>query len=160
MNSDSRITVRPATSGDLPRLVEGNLSLAAESESKSLDGDRVYSGVQEILTDPNKGRYFVALCDGTFAGQTLITFEWSDWRNGRFWWLQSVYVWPDYRRRGVFRALFGHISGLANASNKVCGLRLYVEHENHSARSTYQRLGMVDAGYTILETDWSDAGPA
>jgi GNAT superfamily N-acetyltransferase len=108
-------------------------------------------GVEAILRDPGKGIYFVAEKEGAVVGQVLITYEWSDWRNGNFWWLQSVYVEKEFRARGVFKALFGHAVAQADAQKNACGLRLYMERENHRAREVYRRLGMKETHYQVFE---------
>jgi GNAT superfamily N-acetyltransferase len=144
-------TVRPAVPADAPLVVEFNRLLAEESEGKALDPALLAPGVAAALADPHKGRYFVAEGEGTVAGQTMITYEWSDWRNGWFWWIQSVYVRPEHRRRGVFRTLFDHIEGLARRDPEVIGLRLFVENNNRAAQATYARMGMKPAGYFVLE---------
>lgn len=145
------ITVRPAEAADWPTITDYNCRLAAESEHKQLDRELVAKGVQALLADPSKGRYFVALADGNIVGQMMHTREWSDWRNGDIWWVQSVYVAPDYRRRGVFRLLFQHVEHLARSLPDVVGLRLYVERDNQHARATYQRLGLIEPGYLVME---------
>ena len=99
----------------------------------------------------------MAEIDGRVVGQLMITYEWSDWRNGVFWWIQSVYVLPEARRLGVFSELYAHLERLAKATPGVCGLRLYVEHANERAQATYRRCGMVDAGYRVMEVDYSGA---
>lgn len=145
------IHIRPALSDDWPTLVEFNCRLAEETEHKHLDRQHIVPGVQAALADPRKGRYFVA-CDGDrIVGQLLHTFEWSDWRNGDIWWLQSVYVLPEFRRQGVFTALFEHLRHEALADPNVVGLRLYVEKKNHRAQETYRRLDFVDGGYLVME---------
>ncbi len=149
------IHVRDAYPQDWPTVTEGNVAMAGETEDKALDPPTVRAGVQAALADPAKGRYFIAEIDGQYAGQTLVTREWSDWRNAWFWWIQSVYVAPAWRRRGVFRALHGHIRAAARSAGDVCGLRLYVERENITAIQTYAALNMRDAGYLLLEEDWS-----
>lgn len=150
------LTVRPAEMADHPHLVEGNQRLAWETERKRLDPDVVAAGVRRLLEDPYRGQYFLAISHGRVAGQMLHTREWSDWRNGDFWWLQSVYVWPEFREKGVFRALYRHVEDLARHDPDVVGLRLYVEHHNQSAIETYHRLGMVPAGYQVMESVWRD----
>ncbi|MCA9054945.1 MAG: GNAT family N-acetyltransferase [Planctomycetaceae bacterium] len=145
------IQIRAAIACDREVLVDFNCRLADETEQKTLDRDTVTRGVQAALDDPNKARYFVA-CDGErVVGQVMHTWEWSDWRNGVFWWLQSVYVHPDYRGRGVFRRLFEHVRELAQGDPEVVGLRLYVEQENSPAREVYRKLGLVEPGYHVLE---------
>jgi ribosomal protein S18 acetylase RimI-like enzyme len=144
-------TVRPATAVDADTIIEFNRLLAQESESKTLDLKLLGPGVRAGLADPHKGRYFVAEDAGASAGQMGITYEWSDWRNGWFWWIQSVYVRAEHRRRGVFRALFDHVQAAAKSDPTVIGLRLYVERDNVAAQKTYRSLGMVDTGYFVLE---------
>ena len=109
------------------------------------------AGVTAALHDPHKGPYFLAERDGAAVGQMAVTFEWSDWRNGWFWWIQSVYVRPEARRQGVFRALFEHVQEAARADPGVIGLRLYVLAENRRAQETYLRCGMEETGYFVLE---------
>ena len=151
------VTTRNAESRDLDLIAVGNAAMALETEHKLLDPATVRAGVQAAFDDPARGRYFVAEIDGQVVGQIMITYEWSDWRNGVFWWIQSVYVAPAARRKGVFRALYGHVERLAKATPAVCGLRLYVEHDNMRAQRTYLGCGMVDAGYRVMETDYSGA---
>ena len=145
------LTVRRATPADAPTLVEFNCRLAQESERKTLDPAVVAAGVAAAFADPFKGPYYVAEETGRILGALQITYEWSDWRNGWIWWFQSVYVRPEARRRGVFRALYQHIHRLAVEDPEVLGLRLYVERENHAAQQTYLRMGMEWANYLILE---------
>jgi GNAT superfamily N-acetyltransferase len=144
-------TVRAALPADVPQIIEFNCRLARETEGKDLDPAQVTSGVAAVLADPRKGLYFVAEDEGDIAGQIEVTFEWSDWRNGWLWWIQSVYVRAEYRRRGVFRALYGHVEALARADQTVIGLRLYVENGNRAALATYAQLGLKPAGYVVLE---------
>lgn len=147
----SSITVRAAQPDDCDVIVEFNRRLAAESENHRLDAAVVTAGVRAVLCDPQKGRYYVACADGQVVGQIMLTREWSDWRNGDIWWLQSVYVAPDFRRQGVFRQLYDHVRQEAAAATDVVGLRLYVERENHRAQETYQRLGMQPTGYFVMQ---------
>jgi GNAT superfamily N-acetyltransferase len=151
------ITIRAATPADIDTLVAGNVAMALEAEQKHLDPEFVQRGVRAVFEDPSRGRYFVAEVGGNVVGQAMYTYEWSDWRNGNFWWLQSVYVAPVARRTGVFREIYRHIEALAKAGPGVCGLRLYVERENERAQRTYTRCGMVDAGYIVMEVDMSGA---
>ncbi len=143
--------LRRATPADAAVIVEFNRRLAEESEGKVLDLPVLAAGVAACLADPGKALYFVAEDGGRVVGQVMLTTEWSDWRNGWIWWIQSVYVVPDQRRRGVFRALFDHVCRQAREDRNVVGLRLYVEEENHAAQETYVRLGMRRTGYHVLE---------
>ena len=145
------ILVRRATPADAAVVCEFNRLLALESEGKTLDPALLHAGVQRALADDNKGRYFLALLDGSIVGQLGVTYEWSDWRNGWFWWIQSVYVRPEARRRGVFRALFQHVLDSAKFDPQVIGIRLYVERDNHSAQGTYEAMGMQRTGYQVME---------
>ncbi|HEY8747360.1 MAG TPA: GNAT family N-acetyltransferase [Tepidisphaeraceae bacterium] len=144
------MNVRSARSEDASFIVESNCRMATETESLSLDRETVDRGVRAVLEDASKGRYFLATIDDVPVGQLMITFEWSDWRNGMIWWIQSVYVAPDYRRRGVFTALYDHVRSLVSTSGGV-GLRLYVEENNATAQRTYQRMGMGMSHYRVME---------
>jgi ribosomal protein S18 acetylase RimI-like enzyme len=139
---------------DSATIADFNSRMAWETESRRLDPERVGKGVTALLKDGSKGRYFVAESDGRIVGQLLLTFEWSDWRNGTFWWIQSVYVAERFRGRGVFRSLFQHVQNLSKEASDVCGLRLYVEAQNQTARETYAKLGMQRTSYEIFETDF------
>jgi GNAT superfamily N-acetyltransferase len=146
--------VRDARPEDRATIVEFNALLALETEQKILDLAVLTRGVAAALADPARLRYWMAELGGRAVGQAAITREWSDWRNGWIWWFQSVYVRPESRGLGVFRALHGHIRTLAHASPDVTGLRLYVEAENSHAQSTYQALGMKPGGYHVYEEIW------
>jgi ribosomal protein S18 acetylase RimI-like enzyme len=146
------LTVRPATPDDLAIVVEFNCRLAEETEGKTLNREILVPGVTAALSDPQtKGPYFLALDNGEVVGQLGVTFEWSDWRNGWYWWIQSVYVRSDARRRGIFRMLYQHVHSAALADPQVIGLRLYVERENRHAQETYRNLGMTPSGYLLFE---------
>ncbi|HEX7376147.1 MAG TPA: GNAT family N-acetyltransferase [Pirellulales bacterium] len=151
------ITVRDASREDAATLVDFNIRLAHESENKRLDRETVVRGVGLALAKPELCRYFVADIGNQVVGQTMVTFEWSDWRAGVFWWIQSVYVVPEHRRAGVFRSLFMHVHQLAQSDPDACGLRLYVEKQNAVAQDVYQRLGMSPSGHWLLELDWSNS---
>ena len=153
------IIVRPAEDRDLDFIVQGNQLLARETENKHLDLTKLRPGVESLLAAPEKGKYFIAELDGRPAGQIMFTTEWSDWRNGFFWWIQSVYVIQAARRCGVFTALFRHLEQLARSDATVCGLRLYVEHENQAAQRTYRRLGLDGTQYSLMELEFMTRGP-
>jgi GNAT superfamily N-acetyltransferase len=147
--------IRPAEARDAQMIAEFNLALAEETEKLRLDPLTVSAGVAALLKDPAKGLYFLAEIEGAVAGQVMITYEWSDWRNGNLWWLQSVYVKPEYRDQGVFRALFGHLQQLARKNREVCGIRLYMHADNGRARKAYERLGMTQTKYLVFELEVS-----
>lgn len=144
-------TLRPAVPADAAVLIEFNQRLAQESEGKTLDVATLQAGIATALADVDKARYFVVEENGVVLGQLMLTREWSDWRNGWIWWIQSVYVRAEARRRGVFRALYEHVHGQALADPEVIGLRLYVERDNQAAQRTYQSLGMDATGYLVFE---------
>jgi len=150
----AKVTVRMATPADLEFLVDGNALLALETEHLVLDRTRLKAGVQAIFDDASRGCYRVAEVDGVRAGQMLVTYEWSDWRNGMFWWIQSVYTVQEHRRRGVFHALYRAVESEARRRSDVCGLRLYVENENRRAQATYEGCGMRRAPYGMFEVDF------
>ncbi|MBN1854167.1 MAG: GNAT family N-acetyltransferase [Pirellulales bacterium] len=157
--------IRSATPDDLSSIVRFNSAIAEETEGILLDNAVLTRGVATIFDRPELGRYFIAELEGSAEqdrcaiGQALVTTEWSDWRNGRFWWLQSVYVHRDHRRQGVFSALFASIRQLAREDPTCCGLRLYVEKNNRQAQQAYRKLGMQTTGYLILADDWSSLVP-
>ena len=153
LTSGMDIKIREAALTDLPVIAAFNVRLARESEDLALDPARVHSGVEALLNDSAKGTYYVAEVAGAVAGQLMITYEWSDWRNGNIWWIQSVYVKSEFRRAGIFSALFDHIRSLARSRKDVCGLRLYVHEENTRASQSYERLGMARTRYEIFELD-------
>jgi ribosomal protein S18 acetylase RimI-like enzyme len=146
--------IRPARRTDTTVIADFNARIAWETERRRLDPARVRRGVAALLRDRAKGFYFVAEEKRAVVGQLLITSEWSDWRNGNFWWIQSVYVAPEFRQAGVFRALFAHVHQLAKSRREVCGLRLYVDADNTRAQNAYERLGMKRSHYQIFEEDF------
>lgn len=148
------LKIRRANPADAPVIADFNIRLAAESEHLRLDHGCVAVGVAAVLGDASKGIYFVAETDGVIVGQLMITYEWSDWRNGNLWWIQSVYVKEEFRAQGVFKALFRHLEKLAQTSNDVAGLRLYMHADNERARKTYERLGMKNSNYEVFEMDF------
>jgi GNAT superfamily N-acetyltransferase len=150
------MTIRDAHSGDLEALVDFNLAMALETEAKQLHRDTVRAGVVGCIKVPARGFYLVAECDGQVIGSLLITREWSDWRNADFWWIQSVYVMPEFRKSGVFRALYAEARQRALDSGQVCGLRLYVEKHNLSAQAVYKRIGFSETHYRFFEEEFMD----
>jgi GNAT superfamily N-acetyltransferase len=154
----STISLRNAQAEDLETIVAFNMSLASETEECALDYDTVRAGVAAVLSNENLGTYYMAESEGEVVGQLMITLEWSDWRNGFFHWIQSVYVPPEFRCKGVFRALYDHVIERAKTAPRVCGVRLYVERENTKAREVYDRVGMLSGGYDLREIDWGRPG--
>lgn len=151
-------TIRSAGPEDIPFLVECNAAMALETEHKALDRGVLTRGTQAVFDDARRGFYLVAERDGRPAGCLLVTYEWSDWRNGDWWWFQSVYVTKPARRAGVFRTLYAEIERRARAAGAV-GLRLYVERENVRAQRTYLSLGMEGEPYNILRRGFIPFGP-
>jgi ribosomal protein S18 acetylase RimI-like enzyme len=145
------IVVRPARQEDVCLMARWAQAMAMETEDKPLDEAVVTRGIQRAFDDPHKGRYFMAEIAGQPVGTLMLTWEWSDWRDGWWWWIQSVFVETGFRRRGVYRALYAHVRALAEADPEVRGLRLYVEQENVNARRTYEFLGMQHPGYVLYE---------
>jgi ribosomal protein S18 acetylase RimI-like enzyme len=143
--------IRVATPDDAATLVDFNAAMARETEAKELLLEVIGAGVRSLLANPASGFYVVAEEDGRLVGSLMITREWSDWRNGDFWWIQSVYVRPEARRRGVYRNLYRHVQALAAADPGVCGFRLYVDRENAEAQGTYGALGMKATRYLVFE---------
>jgi len=150
------IRIRRANTNDLDTLVKFNRNLALESEGKILNKDVLSSGVLLMFSDASKGFYLLAEHDGQIAGQLMITYETSDWRNGVFWWIQSVYIETAYRRKGVFTALYNEIEKLAKSSGTCCGIRLYVQENNQTALKTYEALGLIKTHYYLLEKDFGN----
>jgi GNAT superfamily N-acetyltransferase len=149
------IRVRDATLDDADFIVACNTRLGEETEGKALDGRVLAAGVRRGLRRPELCRYFIAEAGDERVATTMVTYELTDWRDGVIWWLQSVYVLPEYRRRGVFRAVYRHVESAARASGDARALRLYVRNDNPRAMRTYTSLGMAPAGYEVLEDDWS-----
>ena len=145
------ITIRTAKSEDADSLVEFNQAMALETEGKRLDGRILQAGVEAVFRDEHKGFYVVAESDGEIIGGLMITFEWSDWRGAWFWWIQSVYILPDFRGRGIYRKLYDFVKNEALARGDVCGFRLYVEKENVNAQKVYKKLEMEESHYQMFE---------
>lgn len=151
MTENLPLEIRLATLADLPALIEGNQGVAFETEQLVLTETTLGPGIQAILEDRHKGMYWVASpLNGPVVGQTLITYEWSDWRNAPIWWLQSVYVWPHARGQGVFKALLAHIETEAKKAG-ARDIRLYADTTNQAAHRTYQQLGFSTGHYQVFE---------
>ena len=133
--------------------MELNARLASESEGVDLDLERLRNGVANALADPRRAFYLIAEFDDSVVGQLMVTYEWSDWRDGEFWWLQSVYVRPEFRRSGVLKALYARVLELASES-EVCGVRLYVERENEVAKAAYRKFGLGPTVFEMYENDF------
>jgi GNAT superfamily N-acetyltransferase len=146
--------VRRAVAADAEFIVESNVAMAMETEGMALDPGVVRPGVAAVLADDSLGFYVVAEVDGRLAGQLMVTFEWSDWRNGLWWWIQSVYVQAEFRRRGVYSALHRHVAEAAQAAGGVCGIRLYVEQDNIIAQQVYESLDMHRTRYQMYEAEF------
>ena len=148
--SDS-IRIRLAAASDADAIVEFAAAMALETERKVLLREVIGKGVHHLLAHPGMGFYVIAECEGEVAGSLMVTTEWSDWRNGNFWWVQSVYVRPQFRRRGVYRELYRYLQQRAEKDPAVCGFRLYVERENSRAQATYRAAGMEQTHYLLFE---------
>lgn len=150
------IKVRRATIDDAMTIAEFNQAMALETEDKILDPVTIKTGVTRMVEDDELGFYLVACSDEEIAGCLGITTEWSDWRNGLWWWIQSVYVSTGYRNQGVFSSLYSAVRSMAADESSVCGIRLYAEKDNGRAIRTYIRLGMIETEYRILEEEFGD----
>lgn len=155
--SDS-LRVRDATVADIAFLADGNAAMARETEHRRLDRDLLERGIAAVFAQPRRGFYLVCERAGEPLGCLLVTYEWSDWRNGEWWWLQSVYVMPAARRMGVFRALHAETLRRMLATPDAIGVRLYVERDNRRAQATYAGLGMAETAYRLYEAGRGD-GP-
>jgi ribosomal protein S18 acetylase RimI-like enzyme len=145
------LRVRKATVDDRDTIVRVNMELATETENRELDKSTVSEGVDAVFADPNKGFYLVCEAKGEVAGGLLVTAEWSDWRNAWFWWIQSVYVFSEFRKRGVYSALHRHVEKLGRDQGDVCGIRLYVDNDNEQAKATYRKMGMKPGRYQLFD---------
>jgi len=145
------LKIRRATARDANTLIAFNRAMALETEGKDLWPRVIGAGVRRLLRRPDSGFYSVAELGGRVIGTLMVTKEWSDWRNGDFWWIQSVYVDPEQRRRGVYRRMYAYLRKLAVRSRAVVGFRLYVERNNRRAQSTYRASGMERTHYLVYE---------
>ena len=145
------LSVRMGQDKDADSLVRFNMALTWETERKQLSLPLVNKGVQTLLKNPQYGFYVVAEKSSEIIGAFMVTFEWSDWRCGLFWWIQSVYVKPEFRQRGVFRRLYEYLKDKASRESNVCGFRLYVQQSNRTALSTYGKVGIKETPYKVYE---------
>ena len=152
---NENIGVRPALQIDAEYIRGFNIAMALETEGKPLDSETVYGGVRAVLSRNDLGFYVVAEHRDKPVGQLLITYEWSDWRNAHFWWMQSVYVDPGFRRQGVYRSLDRQVKDEALNLPGVCGLRLHVDRDNLVAQAVYARLEMQHSNYDMYEIDFN-----
>ena len=146
-------SIRQAVVDDGETITRFNAAMALESEGISLDRATLRSGVDAALVDETRAFYLIAEDDGNPVGQLMVTTEWSDWRNGWIWWIQSVYVKPEARRQGVYRRLYERLTDMAGARGDIRGMRLYVMRENWVAKRTYEALGMSHSEYDLYETE-------
>lgn len=145
------MNTREAKKEEYTTIVRYQLAMAKETEGIDLNRNTVEKGVLAVLADSQKGRYYVAEVDGEIVGSLLTTYEWSDWRNGTVLWIQSVYVLPEYRRRGVYRNLYTYLKKKVLEDNGLNGIRLYADKSNIPAHKTYRKLGMADDHYITFE---------
>ncbi len=150
------LLIRIAEDRDIATLAKFNMALAWETEQKKLDPAVVTRGLQTLFKNPQHGFYTVAEVGGEVVGCVMITYEWSDWRCGLFWWIQSVYIDSKFRRQGVFRKLYEFLTEKASHEANVCGFRLYVEHSNLAGQSTYAGIGMEEISYKFYEEEFAD----
>lgn len=153
-----RLNVRLARIEDAATIASFSVAMALETEGRHLDRDRLHDGTMALLNSPDRGFFMVAeleqVDDRQLVGQLMITFEWSDWRNGAFWWIQSVYVAPAWRRQSVFRRMHQTVMATAKTNPNVCGIRLYVEENNSVAQAVYRKVGLTPSSYAVFETDF------
>lgn len=145
------LVIEEARIGDLNTLIEFQLKMAMETEELKLDREILIKGVKAVYEDPAKARYFVARIEERVVGMLMITLEWSDWRNGWVWWIQSVYVEQEFRKDGIFRSMYTYIRNVVENSDSIRGLRLYVDKRNIKAQKVYNALGMTGEHYTTYE---------
>ena len=147
--------VSKAQKSDIPAIIQFNINMAMETENKKLDKQTVTRGVNKVFSSPSLGYYIIVKDSSGILGCLMITYEWSDWRNGLFWWIQSVYVKKEYRRKGVFRKMYNFIHEKAISDTTCTGIRLYVENNNSVAQNVYNNLGMVETHYKLFEKDFN-----
>jgi GNAT superfamily N-acetyltransferase len=152
------LNIRLAKPEDAARIASFSAAMALETEGRRLGLDRLHDGTIALLNSPDRGFFMVAELeqagDRRLLGQLMITYEWSDWRNGAFWWIQSVYVDPAWRRKGVYRRMHDTVVAIGKADNKMCGIRLYVARDNRAAQTVYRRVGLALSMYDVYEDDF------
>ena len=148
---ENSVQIRKAKIEDLETIVKFNYNLAKETEDKELHIETLNKGVKAILLDESKGHYYVYTINDKVVGQIMYTYEWSDWRNGMYLWVQSVYVEADYRRKGIYKKLYNKVKNICDIDEGITGIRLYVEKENSNAKATYKSLGMNECNYHMYE---------
>lgn len=148
---NTSLIIRRAEPRDVDTLADFACAMALETETKNLSKDTVSEGIRNLIAQPQYGFYLVAEHQQQTIGAFMVTFEWSEWRNGLFWWIQSVYIAPDFRRQGIYRQMYEHLQAESDKHPEVCGLRLYVEAENIKAQHTYKTLGMERTSYHLYE---------
>lgn len=151
--SENAVKIRVAERGDAAALVEFNQAMALETEGKTLEPAKISAGVAAVFEDDKKGFYVVAEAGETIVGGLMVTYEWSDWRNGWFWWIQSVYILPEGRGQKLYSRMYDFVKEKAATQGNVCGFRLYVEHDNNHARKVYEKLGMAESHYQMYEEE-------
>ena len=158
-----QLNIRLARLEDAMTIASFSAAMAFETEGRRLDLDRLHLGTIALIETPARGFFIVAEQDQgdsrRLLGQLMVTYEWSDWRNGAFWWIQSVYVDPGWRRQNVFRRMHETVVATAKTSPNVCGVRLYVEKNNSAAQAVYRKVGLALSSYAIYETDFVLARP-
>ncbi|HRI03226.1 MAG TPA: GNAT family N-acetyltransferase [Pyrinomonadaceae bacterium] len=145
------MNIRLAAADDADSLIEFNQAMALETEGKRLESGILRSGVEAVFGDAEKGFYVVAEIENTIAGGLMVTREWSDWRNGWWWWIQSVYIRPEFRGQKIYAKLYGFVKARAADAGDICGFRLYVENDNSRAQRVYERVGMEASHYLMYE---------
>jgi GNAT superfamily N-acetyltransferase len=145
------MNIREAEIEDINAIVVFQILMAWETEAVRLDIDTVEEGVKAVFADESKGKYYVVEMDGEVVASLLITYEWSDWRNSQVWWIQSVFVIKEYRKQGVFRALYKHVKSIAKNKPNIAGIRLYVDNSNKRAQEVYSKIGMNGEHYKVFE---------
>jgi len=145
------VRYREGVPSDANDIIDFQIAMAQETEDFELQRDITTRGVHAVFADPSHGRYFVAEAEGNVIASLMITYEWSDWRNGMVWWIQSVYVSPEFRRRGIYAGLYAHVKAIVLPDASIRGIRLYVDNRNVSAQEVYSRLGMEGEHYRVFE---------